>query len=79
MRWNHIRTWMLALGMAAAASFPGLAAENGLDVSNLTWDVDSGSASWSGNWEQTGTVGNGKFRLHLPWVFQKSSSRGSSG
>ena len=48
MRWNHIRTWMLALGMAAAASFPGLAAENGLDVSNLTWDVDSGSASWTG-------------------------------
>ena len=38
MRWNYIRTWMLALGMAAAASFPGLAAENGLDVSNLTWD-----------------------------------------
>lgn len=34
--------------MAAAVSFPGLAAENGLDVSNLTWDVDSGSASWTG-------------------------------
>ena len=32
-----------------------------------------GSASWNGNWAQTGTAGGGKLRLHLPKVFQKST------